>query len=80
LFESRQDGIFATLQFIVGFFLFSFSFANTTDKGDQKKASKNLKEDWELLFDDIRRIKSGHILLTDHNDTVYFKDIKIRRL
>ncbi len=25
-------------------------------------------------------LKSGHILLTDHNDTVYFKDIKIRRL
>jgi hypothetical protein len=25
-------------------------------------------------------LKSGHILITDHNDKVYFKDIKIRRL
>ena len=25
-------------------------------------------------------LKSGHILLTDHNDAVYFKEIKIRRL
>ncbi|WP_372949486.1 DUF1080 domain-containing protein [Mariniphaga sp.] len=49
-----------------------------------KRGSKNfLKRKAETKFkNDVNygELESGHILLTDHNDKVYFKDIKIRRL
>lgn len=49
-----------------------------------KRGSKDfLKRKAETKFkNDINygELESGHILLTDHNDLVYFKEIKIRRL
>jgi hypothetical protein len=49
-----------------------------------KRGSKDfLKRKAETKFkNDINygELENGHILLTDHNDTVYFKEIKIRRL
>ena len=42
-----------------------------------------LEKKSETKFKDVEsygELKSGHILITDHNDKVYFKDIKIRRL
>ena len=49
-----------------------------------KRGSKDfLKRKAETKFkNDINygELESGHILLTDHNDKVYFKEIKIRRL
>jgi hypothetical protein len=49
-----------------------------------KRGSKDfLKRKAETKFkNDVNygELESGHILLTDHNDTVYFKQIKIRRL
>ena len=49
-----------------------------------KRGSKEfLKRKAETKFKNDKNygeLKSGHILLTDHNDTAYFKDIKIRRL
>ncbi len=49
-----------------------------------KRGSKDfLKRKAKTKFkDDLNygELESGHILLTDHNDIVYFKEIKIRRL
>jgi hypothetical protein len=49
-----------------------------------KRGSKDfLKRKAETKFkNDINygELESGHILLTDHNDKVYFKEIKVRRL
>ncbi len=49
-----------------------------------KRGSKDfLKRKAETKFKDDEKygeLKSGHILITDHGDKVYFKDIKIRRL
>lgn len=49
-----------------------------------KRGSKDfLKRKTETKFkNDVNygELESGHILLTDHNDTVYFKEIKIRKL
>lgn len=41
----------------------------------KRKAKTKFKNDEEY-----GELKSGHILLTDHNDRVYFRNIKIRRL
>lgn len=41
----------------------------------KRKAETKFKND-----EDYGELKSGHILLTDHNDKVYFRNIKIRRL
>ena len=41
----------------------------------KRKAETKFKNDKKY-----GELKSGHILLTDHDDTVYFKDLKIRRL
>ncbi len=41
----------------------------------ERKAETKFKND-----QNYGELESGHILLTDHNDTVYFKDIKIRSL
>ena len=49
-----------------------------------KRGSKDfLKRKAETKFKNDKNygeLKSGHILITDHEDTVYFKDIKIRKL
>ncbi len=49
-----------------------------------KRGSKDfLKRKAETKFkNDLNygELESGHILLTDHNDKVYFKEIKVRRL
>jgi len=49
-----------------------------------KRSSKDfLKRKAETKFKNDKNygeLESGHILLTDHGDTVYFKEIKIRRL
>lgn len=49
-----------------------------------KRGSKDFlkrKEETKFKNDvDYGELESGHILLTDHNDVVYFKEIKIRSL
>ncbi len=41
----------------------------------KRKAATKFKD-----YDDYGELSGGHILLTDHNDKVYFKNIKIKRL
>lgn len=41
----------------------------------KRKAATKFKDD-----KDYGELENGHILLTDHNDRVYFRNIKIRRL
>ena len=49
----------------------------------QRGGKDFLEKKSETKFKDVEsygELKSGHILITDHNDKVYFKDIKIRSL
>ncbi len=41
----------------------------------KRKAASKFKD-----YEDYGELRNGHILLTDHKDKVYFKNIKIRRL
>lgn len=51
------------------------SYVRGSDDFNARKSTTKFKND--IGYGEL---ESGHILLTDHNDTVYFKEIKIKKL
>lgn len=51
------------------------SYERGSEDFRKRKATTKLKD-----FEHYGELSSGYILLTDHSDKVYFKNIKIKRL
>jgi len=51
------------------------SCTNGSEDFNQKVSVTKFKD-----YPDYAKAGSGHIMLTDHGDQVYFKNIKVRRL